>query len=82
MSIYGANLDPNGDGKVLEWYLQSKLFSEFVVGKTGEEVANLTTAANSIGYQMSTDEALVAAGCTIQITSIKAIVAASVANAR
>ena len=82
MSTYGAGMDPNGDGKVLEWYQQSAIFSAHVVGMTGEQVANMTTAANSIGYQMSTDEALVAAGCTIQITSIKAIVALSVANAR
>jgi hypothetical protein len=31
---------------------------------------------------MTTDEALLAAGCTIQITAIKAVVAESCANAR
>ena len=82
MSTYGASMDPNGDGKVLEWYLQSEAFSKHVVGMTGAEVAAMETATNSIGYQMSTDEALLAAGCTIQITAIKAVVAKSVANAK
>ena len=82
MSTYGANMDPNGDGKVLEWYLQSQAFSAHVVGMTGAEVAAMETAANSIGYQMTTDADLLAAGCTIQITSIKAVVSLSVTNAR
>ena len=82
MAIYGANMDVNGDGKVLEWYVQSAAFSAHVVGMTGTEVADMETAANSIGYQMSTDEDLLNAGCTIQITGLKAVVAESVANAR
>ena len=82
MSTYGANMDPNGDGKVLEWYQQSEAFSKHVVGMTGAEVAAMETKANSINYQMTTDEALLAAGCTIQITAIKAVVAEAAANAR
>ena len=82
MATYGASMDPNGDGKVLEWYLQSAAFSAHVVGMTAEQVAGMETATNSIGYQMTTDEALLAAGCTIQITAIKAVVAQSVTNAR
>ncbi len=82
MAAFGATMDPNGDGKVLEWYLQSEAFSKHVVGMTGAEVAAMETKANSINYQMSTDEALLAAGCTIQITAIKAVVAKSVNNAR
>ena len=75
-------VDINGDGKVEEWYVQSLAFSKHVVGMTGEQVANMETKANSIGYQMTTDEDLLKAGCTIQITAIKAVVAKSVANAR
>jgi hypothetical protein len=75
-------MDPNGDGKVYEWYLQSQAFSKHVVGMTGTAVAAMETQTNSIGYQMTTDEALLAAGCTIQITAIKAVVAESCANAR
>ena len=82
MATYGAQMDPNGDGKVLEWYVQSAEFSKFVIGKTATEVAALETKANSIGYQMTTDETLLAAGCTIQITAIKAVVAQSAKNAR
>ena len=75
-------IDGDGDGRVLEWYVQSAAFSAHVVGMTGAEVADMTTASNNIGYQMSTDADLVAAGCTIQITGIKAVVAESVTNAR
>ena len=49
---------------------------------TGEQVAAMETATNSIGYQMTTDADLLAAGCTIQITAIKAVVAQAAANAR
>ncbi len=85
MATYGANLDNNGDGKVLEWYLQSEAFSKYVVGKTGAEVAAMQTVAatqGSVGYMISADADLLAAGCTIQIGSICAVVAQSVTNAR
>jgi hypothetical protein len=52
------------------------------IGMTAEEVAAMETAPNFMNYQMSTDEALLNAGCTIQITAIKAVVAESVTNAR
>ena len=80
MTKYGS--DWNGDGKVLEWYLQSQAFSFHVVGMTGEEVANMPTQTLSSGYVVSSEEALLASGCTIQITGIKAIVSESVYNAR
>ena len=82
MSTYGASMDPNGDGVVKEWYIQSEIFSKHVIGMTAAQVAAMETAANSIGYQMSTDAELVSAGCTIQITAIKAVVAQSATNAR
>ena len=76
-------MDWNGDGKVLEWYLQSLEFSKFVVGMTKDEVlAMATQVVPGKGYVISADEALLAAGCTIQITSIKEVVAKSVTNAR
>ena len=80
-------MDWNGDGKVLEWYLQSAEFSKYVVGKTGAEVKALTTKAAAAegagaGYQISSDDALLSAGCTIQITSIKDVVAKAATNAR
>ena len=76
-------MDWNGDGKVLEWYLQSAEFSKHVVGKTAAEVEALATkTVEGHGYVISADDALLTAGCTIQITAIKAVVAQSVKNAR
>ena len=83
MAKYGASMDWNGDGKVLEWYQQSEAFSKHVVGKTAADVeAMATKVVEGAGYVISADDALLSAGCTIQITSIKAVVAKSVKNAR
>ncbi len=70
------------EGCVTEWYEQSKAFSDYVTGKTGAEVEALATKTLESGYVISADDALLNAGCTIQITGIKAVVAESVANAR
>jgi hypothetical protein len=79
----GYGMDWNGDGKVLEWYLQSAEFSKYVTGKTADEVANLATKeVEGKGYVISADDALLNAGCTIQITSIKAVMAQAAKNAR
>jgi hypothetical protein len=76
-------MDWNNDGKVLEWYLQSAEFSKYVTGKTADEVANLATKeVEGKGYVISADDALLNAGCTIQITSIKAVMAQAAKNAR
>lgn len=82
-SGYGmeGKVDNNGDGVMKEWFEQSKAFSEFVVGMTGAEVAALETELVN-GHYISTNEDLLAAGCTIQITAIKAVVAKAAANAR
>ena len=83
MATYGASMDWNGDGKVLEWYLQSAEFSKFVVGKTAAEVEAIATKeVEGKGYIIAADEALLNAGCTIQITGIKAVVAQAATNAR
>ena len=82
MAAYGQAMDWNGDGKVYEWYIQSAEFSKFVVGMTATEVANMATQTVPSGYIISADADLLAAGCTIQITAIKAVVAQSVTNAR
>ena len=79
MAAYGS--DNDGDGRVLEWYVQSEAFSKFVVGKTATEVAGLETQLVN-NHQISTNADLLAAGCTIQITGIKAVVAKSATNAR
>ncbi len=54
-----------------EWYVQSANYSKFVLGKTGAEIS---------GLQLTDD--LKAAGCTIYIGGINAVVAESVTNAR
>ena len=83
MAKFGSQMDWNGDGKVLEWYVQSAEFSKFVVGKTAAEVSAMATkVVEGAGYVISADDALLSAGCTIQITAIKAVVAQSVTNAR
>jgi hypothetical protein len=79
----GYGMDWNGDGKVLEWYLQSAEFSKYVTGKTADEVAALATKeVEGKGYVISADDALLNAGCTIQITSIKAVMSQAAKNAR
>ena len=82
--ITGANMwmDNNGDGVVLEWYLQSKAFSDYVVGKTATQIAGMETQLVNGYYYIATDAELLSAGCTIQITSIKAVVAKAAINAR
>ena len=79
MAKYGA--DNNGDGIVKEWYEQSAAFSKYVLGMTADQVKNLETKEVN-AHQISTDEVLLKAGCTMQITGIKAVVAKAVANAR
>ena len=82
MSDWGKQQDNNGDGIVKEWFEQSAAFSKFVVGLNGSEVAALATQTLDNGYQISSDEDLLTAGCTIQITGIKAVVAKAFTNAR
>lgn len=85
MSKYAdvTKVDWNKDGVIKEWYIQSAEFSKFVVGKTAAEVEGMKTQVpEGSTYNISADEALLAAGCTIQITGIKAVVAKSVTNAR
>ena len=79
MSKYGS--DNNGDGKVLEWYIQSELFSKFCVGKTAAEVTALQTQELA-GHKVTVDADLLASGCTMQITSLQAAIAKAAKNAR
>ena len=74
--------DNNGDEIIKEWYEQSAIFSQYVVGKTGAEVSGLALNKLENGYEISSDESLLAAGCTIQLTAIKAVVAKAFSNAR
>ena len=80
MAAYGTSLV--GNEKVVEWYLQSASFSAHIVGMTSAEVAAMATQTMSNGYVISADEALLATGCTMQITGMKAVVVDAIANAR
>ena len=76
-----GKVDNNGDGVMKEWFEQSKAFSEYAVGKTAADIKGMqTTEAN--GHQITVDQALLDAGCTIQITGICAVVAQAANNAR
>ena len=82
MATYGASMDNNGDGKVLEWYVQADAFVKHVVGMSGAEVNAMATKTLDNGYVISADDALLTAGCTIQITGMKAVVATACDYAR
>ena len=68
MHDWGAGQDRNGDGIVKEWFEQAAAFEAWCVGKTIAEVAAMETQTQADGYVIPADEALLAAGCTIQIT--------------
>ncbi len=81
MATYGAEMDNDGDGRVLEWYIQSAAFSAHVVGMTGAEVAAMETT-EAAGHLISTDADLLSAGCSMQITGLCAVVADACGYAR
>lgn len=75
MSAYGT--DNNNDGIVKEWFEQAQAFENYVVGMTANEVRNMGTKTVNYGYIISSDDELLDAGCTIQITEfIDAVVKA------
>ena len=75
-------MDWNADGVVKEWYEQSKAFTDYVVGKTADEVKAIKTKeVEGKGYIIPDVEELLTAGCTIQISSYVAVVADAVAIA-
>ena len=76
-----GKVDNNGDGIKLEWYAQADAYEAYLVGKTLADVEDFKTQFVN-NHHISTDEALLNAGCTIQITGIQAVVAKSVNNAR
>ena len=78
MAAFGT---PNYGETVKEWYIQSELFSQYVVGKTGSEVSGLELQLVN-NHNISKDEALLTAGCTIELTGIKAVIAKAFTNAR
>ena len=85
MSTSQWSSDNNGDGKILEWYVQSAAFSAHVVGMTPAQVEALgaeENLQNVNNHMITTDADLLAAGCTIQIGAIVDVVVEAAANAR
>ena len=79
MAAFGK---PNVEGgTVKEWYVQSAAFSAYVEGMTADQVKGLETKEVN-NHLISTDDALLSAGCTMQITGIMAVVAESMEYAR
>ena len=66
---------------IAEWDAQAKAFADYTVGKTADEVMGLETTTNAEGYQVSTDETLLAS-CTMAINGMQAAIATAVNNAR
>ena len=83
MSTSQWSSDNDGDGRILEWYLQSAAFSSYVMSNkmTADQIDNMeTTLVNN--HYISTDADLISAGCTMQITGICDVVAKAARNAR
>ena len=66
---------------IAEWDAQAQAFANYTVGKTADEVMGLDTTTNAEGYQVSTDETLLAS-CTMAIDGMQAAIATAVNNAR
>lgn len=60
--------DVNGDGVIKKWYEQAAEFEKYVIGKTVDEVCAMTTITSKDGYITSSDDDLLNAGCTIDIS--------------
>ena len=75
MATYGASMDKNGDGKVLEWNEQADAFMATVTGKTLDEVKAFMAED---GYATGD---LATAGCTIKVGEFIGALEKAVANA-
>ncbi len=75
MATYGANMDKNGDGKVLEWNAQADAFMATAAGKTLAEVKAFMAED---GYATGD---LATAGCTIKVSEFIGALEKAVANA-
>ena len=66
---------------ISEWYVQSKAFSDWVVGKTAAELRGTETTTNEEGYQVAVDETLFSS-VTISIEDMVEVVARAADYAR
>ena len=68
-----GKVDNNGDGVMKEWFEQTAAFEAYVIGKTVAEVEAIETQFVNNHY-IAVDEALLSAGCSMQITDFIAAV--------
>ena len=68
-----GKVDNDGNGVMKEWYDQTKAFEAYVVGKTAAEVNSIETQFVNNHY-IAKDQALLDAGCSMQITDFMAAV--------
>ena len=64
-----------------EWYEQAAAFEQYVVGKTGAEVAAMETVVNEEGHAVTTDETLYAS-CSISISEFQEAIAKACEDAQ
>lgn len=65
---------------IAEWDAQSAAFSAFVTGMTADEISGMETKENN-GHQVTVDETLWAS-CTMDITSMRDVIAQAANYAR
>ena len=68
-----GKVDNDGNGVMKEWYDQTKAFEAYVVGKTAAEVNSIETQFVN-NHHIAKDQALLDAGCSMQITDFMAAV--------
>ena len=68
-----GKVDNDGNGVMKEWYDQTKAFEAYVVGKTAAEVNSIETQLVN-NHHIAKDQALLDAGCSMQITDFMAAV--------
>ncbi|MBO5973258.1 MAG: hypothetical protein J6Q16_01000, partial [Clostridia bacterium] len=76
-----GKVDNDGNGVMKEWDAQSAAFSAFVVGKTAAQVKGMETK-EAKGHQISVDADLLKAGCSMQITGMRDVIALACDHAR
>ena len=76
-------MDWNGDGVVKEWFEQAEVLTNYVVGMTADEIKAIETKeVEGKGYIIPAVDDLLNAGCTIQISIYKTVMANAIANAK
>ena len=75
---FGGWLDSVG-----EWFEETKVFEDYIVGKDAAGVTGIATVVNEEGHSVATDaDADLLAGCTISISTFQEAVAKACNNAR